>query len=109
MRMRRVMVRMLMVGLAVPPGGQNKVPHPGVLGQQKFDFSQFWRLEVEGHGVGRFGSFGSPRGKALFWVFVVDGPFLPVRGNLHVVFPLERSVLRFPLTRTPVVPDDGPP
>lgn len=38
-------------------GCHNKVPHAGWLKQQKFIVSQFWRLDVQGHGVGSAGFF----------------------------------------------------
>ena len=38
-------------------GCHNIVPQAGRPKQQKFTFSQFWRLEVQDQGVGRFGFF----------------------------------------------------
>lgn len=43
--------------------GTNKMSQPGWLKQQKFVFSQIWRLEVQDQGVVRFGlSWGLPPG-----------------------------------------------
>ena len=43
--------------------GTNKMSQPGWLKQQKFVFSQIWRLEVQDQGVARFGlSLGLPPG-----------------------------------------------
>ena len=43
----------------------NKAPQTRGLKQQKCIISQFWRLEVQGQGVGRIGSFWGLRGKDL--------------------------------------------
>ena len=38
---------------------RNKIPLPEWLEQQKFILSQFWRLEVQDQGVGRFDFFSA--------------------------------------------------
>ena len=46
-----------MVSVLVYSGHHNKIPQMGWLKQQTFMFSQFWRLEVQDHGVGWQGWF----------------------------------------------------
>ena len=53
---------------------RNTIPYTGWLKQQKFTFSQFWRLEVQNQCVDRF---FSPSRSTSLWLAVAFFPLCP--------------------------------
>ena len=57
------------------------------LKQQKFIFSQFWRIEVQDQGVGSVGSFWGPWEEGMFPPSLL-GLWMAIFFCLYIVFPL---------------------